>query len=183
MDALVMCGGRGSRFEADIEKPLFEIGDAPMIDRVLEALNGSRVDTVYRVTSDFAPATRAYVGGPSIETAGDGYVEDLREAMEAVELPVLTVAADLPLLDREIIDIVLDRFDGDSLTVVVPTALKQRLGLQPETERDLDGRSVTPTGLNVVGSSDAEQQYLTYDVRVALNVNRRPEATIAEELL
>lgn len=183
MDALVMCGGSGSRFEADTEKPLFEVGGVPMVDRVVTALERSRLDTVYRVTSNLAPETRAHVGAPSIETPGDGYVDDLRVAIDQVGSPVLTVAADLPLLDREIIDIVLDRFDGDSLTVVVPTALKRQLGLGVDRGRELNGRQITPTGVNIVGGGDTERHYLTYDVRVAVNVNRPSEAAIAEELL
>ncbi len=183
MDALVMCGGRGTRLESAVEKPLFEVGDVPMVDRVIQALERSRIDTVHRITSSLAPATREHVGEPTIDTPGEGYVEDLNVAIEAISLPVLTVAADLPLLDAEIIDIVIDRFDGDSLTVVVPTALKRRLGLEAERKRDVNGRVVSPTGVNVVGRGEAERHYLSYDVRVAVNVNRRSDAAIAEALL
>ncbi|WP_394348666.1 NTP transferase domain-containing protein [Halovivax sp.] len=60
MDTLVMCGGRGTRLDAEVEKPLFEVGDRPMIDRVLDALSADEVGT-----------------------------------------PLLTVAADLPLIEPE----------------------------------------------------------------------------------
>lgn len=178
-----MCGGRGSRFEPAIEKPLFEVGDIPMVDRVIEALRRSDVETVYAVTSPMAPNTRAHVDGPSIETPGDGYVEDLRVAIDQVELPVLTVAADLPLLDETVVADVLAHHDVGSLSVVVPTALKRLLDVDFADDAAMGDRHVAPTGVNVVGAAAGEDQYLTYDARVAVNVNRRSDATIAEQLL
>ena len=183
MDALVMCGGRGSRFEAAIEKPLVEVDGVPMVDRVIQALDGSAVDTVYAVTSPQAPDTGAHVDVATIETPGDGYVDDLRIAIDRVGHPVLTAAADLPLLAPDVIDPFLHRYEGQSLSLVVPTALKRRLGLAVDTLTEWEGRTVIPTGVNVVAGSNGDRYVLTYDVRVAVNVNRESEVAIAEDLL
>ena len=86
-----MCGGRGTRLNRG-EKPLVEVGGDPMVDRVLAALEGSRVDRVHAVTSPYVPETAAHLDGrvPCIEAAGEGYVADLAEALGAVDGPVLS---------------------------------------------------------------------------------------------
>ena len=119
----------------------------------------------------------------AIETPGDGYVPDLGRALRRVETPVLTVAADLPLLTGEVVDAVLEAHDQGPLTVCVPVALKRRLGLSlDETRLAADGRTLVPSGLNVVADG-AESRFVTDDVRLAVNVNRPGDARIAEALL
>jgi adenosylcobinamide-phosphate guanylyltransferase len=179
-----MCGGRGTRLDTDVEKPLFRVGGVPMVDRVLEALAESSIDTAYAVTSPAAPETRAHVDAPCIDTPGEGYVADLNAALadERVSRPVLTVAADLPLLDGEILDRVVDAHDTGSLSVLVPAARKRELGVSDDTTFERDGCDVAPTGVNVVGES-GDHAWLTDDVRVAVNVNTLVDARIAEQYL
>ena len=149
MNAIVLCGGRGSRLRADgieTEKPLVEVCGQQMLGRVHRALAGSRVGTIHAAVSPEAPETREYARerfDSVVETAGEGYVADLETALDAVGRPVLTVAADLPLLVPGVVDRVLSvaeraGTDGDgdlgsdvslpSITVCVPTAVKRRLG-------------------------------------------------------
>ena len=215
-----MCGGPGTRLEADVEKPLFEIGDETMVDRVRRALAGSRIDRTHAVVSPHTPDTRDHLEEtlPLIETSGKGYVTDLDAALDRVDTPVLTVAADLPLLDPAVVDRVLDAYDrlvgSVSMTVVVPAALKDRLDASCDTvvpaedvpvafdDRGGAGGDWTgtddgfacdlaPTGINVV--ADAQRStgepeetentmYLSYDARLAVNVNRQSDATLAEAL-
>jgi adenosylcobinamide-phosphate guanylyltransferase len=185
MDALLMCGGQGTRLDRG-EKPLFEIAGEPMVDRVLAALEGSRIETVHAVTSPRAPGTAEHLSGrvPRIETAGEGYVADLTTALERVELPVLTVVADLPLLAGELLDRALEAHDTGSLTVCVPTALKDALGVSADTTRAHGGHELAPTGLNVVGADEAAEEslHVSYDARLAVNVNRPADADVAEVL-
>lgn len=183
MDALVMCGGRGSRYDAEIEKPLVQVGGVPMVDRVIEALHGSAVGTVYAVTSPQAPDTGAHVDVATIETPGNGYVDDLRVAIDRIGQPVLTAAADLPLLAPDVIDTFLDQFEGQSLSLVVPAALKRRLGLDVENQTRWEGRTVTPTGVNIVARSNGDRFVLTYDIRPAVNVNHESDVAIAEDFI
>ena len=176
-----MCGGRGTRLDCG-EKPLFEVGGDPMVDRVLAALGESRVDRIYAVTSPHVPETTAHLDGrvPCIEAAGEGYVADLTAALDRVDPPVLTVVADLPLLSAEVIDRTLAAHAGGSLTVCVPTALKEALGVSADATRERDGRRLSPTGLNVVG--DDERVRVSHDARLAVNVNRPADAEVAEVL-
>ena len=179
-----MCGGRGTRLDSDREKPLFSVGGVPMVDRVLGALADSAVDGVFAATSPAAPETRAHVDVPCIETPGDGYVADLDAALSDDRLarPVVTVAADLPLLDGESLDRVLAAHDGGSLSVLVPAARKRELGVTDDTTFEREGREVAPTGVNVVGES-GDDVWVTEDYRVAVNVNTLTDARIAETLL
>jgi len=173
-----MCGGRGTRLDSDAEKPLFRTAGRPLVDYVRDALAESRVDTTHAVVSPHAPETRAHVEDalPVVVTPGEGYVADLSTALEAVETPVLTVAADLPLLDGEVVDTVLDAADG-STSVRVPAALKEALGAS------VDGEGAwVPTGVNVV-ADDEDAAFRSYDARLAVNVNRRSDAALAERLL
>ncbi len=156
-----------------------------MVDRVRAALEASRIATTHAVVSPNAPATRAHLAEHStIETAGEGYVADLRAALDAgpVSQPVLTVAADLPLLDGPAIDAVLDAHGRGSLTVVVPAARKRQLGVSVAESSTVADETLVPAGLNVVGEG-TERRHVTDDRRLAVNVNRLADAHVAEGLL
>ncbi|RKD98175.1 NTP transferase domain-containing protein [Halopiger aswanensis] len=187
-----MCGGKGTRLESPHEKPLHPIGGTPMVDRVVAALAESRVETISVAVSPNAPETRAHLERAArerealttVETPGEGYVTDLMQVLERddVSTPILTVAADLPLLEAPVVDRVLARHrDSDrSRTVCVPVALKRRLGVSVDAR--LESRShLAPTGLNVVGDADADSIDIHYDPRLAVNVNRLEDARIAAE--
>jgi len=184
MDALVMCGGRGTRLDTEDEKPLFRVGGVAMIDRVVSALEASAAERIFAATSPDAPDTQSHLDVPCIETPGEGYVADLDAALAADRLtqPVLTVAADLPLLDGEIVDRVLGEHSDGSLTVLVPAALKRDLGVSDDTTFESAGCEVAPTGVNVVGAGP-DDAWLTRDRRVAVNVNTLADARVAEQWL
>lgn len=184
MNALVMCGGRGTRLDTEVEKPLFQVAGVPMVDRVIGALHDSSVERIIAATSPNAPETRGHLDVPCIETPGEGYVADLDRALvdDRLSRPVLTVAADLPLLDGEIVDQVLNKHSGGSLTVLVPASLKRGLGVSDDTTFENGGREVAPTGINVVGDGP-ESAWLARDHRVAVNVNTLADARVAEQWL
>ncbi|MEF8786875.1 MAG: NTP transferase domain-containing protein [Haloarculaceae archaeon] len=175
-----MCGGDGTRLATDREKPLFPIAGTPMVERVRQALADSKVDRVFAVTSPATPETAATLDCPTLETPGAGYVADLDRALadDRVARPVLTVAADLPLLDGKAVDAVVDAASG-SLTVVVPVGRKRALGLSVDTQFRYRGRAVTPAGINVVDSVD-DEVWVRRDPGYAVNVNRRADARRAE---
>lgn len=180
-----MAGGRGTRLDAPVEKPLFEVAGRPMVDRVLDALEASRVESVRAAVSPHVPETRRHLiarSTPLVETPGEGYVEDLGHALADLETPVLTVVADLPLLDAAVVDRVLDAHEGGSMTVCVPVALKERLGASVDLTIERDGRAVAPAGINIVSGADEDRVSVIEDERLAVNVNRRADARVAERL-
>ncbi|MFB6086182.1 MAG: NTP transferase domain-containing protein [Halodesulfurarchaeum sp.] len=177
-----MCGGRGKRLEFDGEKPLYEIDGEPMIDRVIDALQASRIEEILAVGSPHVPGTMAHVEVPAIEGVGEGYVSDLLVALESVEKPVLTVGADLPLLDGSAVDWVLDRYETGSAMVAVPAERKTELGVSIDETTAPDGQPVVPSGVNVVGDPEPEHTLMSTDPRFAVNVNRPRDARIATHL-
>ena len=176
-----MCGGAGTRLDRG-EKPRFEVAGVAMVDRVVSALESSRVETIYGVTSPQTPETTRRLEGrvPVVEAGGEGYVSDLTAALERVDRPVLTVAADIPLLRPEVVDRTIEGYDGGALTVCVPAALKRRLGVSVDTTRTHGGHELAPTGLNVVGAGDDETVRVSFDAGLAINVNRPGDAAVAE---
>lgn len=179
-----MCGGRGSRLDSDDEKPLVEVDGTPMVDRIVAALEDSSVERIFAVTSPPAPETADHVDLPTVETSGEGYVQDLQTALEdsRIEVPVLTVAADVPLIDAAVVDDVLDRWERGSLTVAVPVETKRNLGVSVDSSFDNQDREVAPTGLNVVGG-DPERVLVCDDERLAVNVNREDDLRVARRLV
>jgi adenosylcobinamide-phosphate guanylyltransferase len=182
-----MCGGQGTRLNSESEKPLYPIAGVTMVDRVLAALDASAAETVFAAVSPNTPATAARLAGrdatPVIETPGNGYVNDLLTALDhpEIEPPVLTVAADLPLLAAPVVDRVLANHGTEtaSRTVCVPVSLKRRLGISVDTRLE-NAPHLAPTGVNVVGSSTRSMTHVSYDPRLAVNVNRLEDARLAE---
>lgn len=186
-----MCGGQGSRLESEVEKPLYSIAGVPMVDRVCGALADSTVESIYAVVSPQAPETQAHLARSetvhTIETPGSGYVSDLQTALGDARLstPVLTVAADLPLLEAATVDRICERYarqaGGGSMTVCVPVARKRQLGVSVDTTV-FGAPHLAPTGLNIVGGK-TEMKAIQYDSRLAVNVNRLEDARRARALL
>ncbi|GAB6878870.1 NTP transferase domain-containing protein [Halorubrum gandharaense] len=211
-DAVLLCGGRGTRLAdagEDAEKPLVRVGGRPMVARVLDALSGSRVNRVHAVTAPDAPETAEYLrtrwkagewedlAVELVSGTGEGYVADLGRGLEAAcgdataEKPqpaALTVVADLPLLRPRDIDDVLSAWQDrsePSLTVCVPAATKRALGVSVDTAFTHHGESVAPSGLNVVGGkseSDADATVVWSRRSLAVNVNRPADLDAARRL-
>lgn len=173
-----MCGGRGTRLDAGVEKPLFQIDGTPMVERVRDALAASSVDRIYGVTSPATPETARLLDCPTIETPGEGYVADLDSALadERISRPVLTVAADLPALDAAAVDAVVEAAER-ALTVAVPVGRKRALGFSVDATIRHRGTLVAPAGINVVGGGNELAR--TRDWRFATNVNRPADARAA----
>ena len=179
-----MAGGRGTRLDTDGEKPLFPLAGRPLIDHVLDALDASGVASVVVATSPSTPETAAHVSVPTVETPGEGYVADLDAALadDRLARPTLTVAADLPLLTGAVLDRLSRAHESGSLTVAVPAARKHELGVSVDTTFDHDGRTVAPTGVNVVGG-DPSRTLVVDEPRLAVNVNRPCDAAVARAWL
>ncbi len=107
MIGLVMAGGRGSRMEfPSIEKLLLEY-EKPVIFHVIDSLNDSHCfSKVFAATSPNSPDTKfelERIGVQTLDTQGNGYVNDLNFLLQKMDGFVFVVSGDLPLLDEEII--------------------------------------------------------------------------------
>lgn len=194
MDALVMAGGKGIRMGGG-EKPMMPLLGKPMISYVLDALYGScSINKIHVAVSPDVPMTTEYVKKDEklslVMTPGSGYIEDMGYALRALGLfePVLVVAADLPLLRGDIIDLVVSMYKKcgkEALSVRVDAGIAH----DPGDLILLDtGAPTIPAGINVVHGAHMdraqdEHALIVKDPALAVNVNYRKDLTYCEHLL
>lgn len=192
--AVIMAGGKGTRMGLECEKPLVKIGGLPMIQYVLEALEGAEaVDDLVILTSTNTPKTEKFLQGKNLkvfQTPGKGYVEDLRyfigeQCSQEQDKVLLTITADMPLVTSEIIDEVLGEYmkcEKPAMCVAVPVEVFAEHGLKPTFLIE----DLVPSGLNILRSINKQQNeeiLVMAKVELALNINSCRDIIVLEELL
>ena len=138
--ALIMAGGKGTRMKLDVEKPLVEVNGKPLVQYVVDALkNTDKISNILVATSKNTPRTESFLkeqGIDTIKTPGDGYVQDLGFIISNFELDdiLLTITADLPLVNSDIISHVLEEYeksDKPAMSVLVPIHVFDKYGIKP----------------------------------------------------
>jgi len=195
--ALVMAGGKGTRIKTEEEKPLLKVNGKPLIEYVLNALKGARrVNEIIVAVSPHTPKTAIIAKRFSVrvlKTPGKDWCLDVQYAVRELQLDaVLTIAADLPLITSELIEDLLECYERcgkPALTVAVPLETCKRLGLSADYIFKVKGKSVVPTGIDVIngkriGEGMLEEEFLIIDdKRIAVNVNTFRDLKIAEFML
>ena len=196
--ALVMAGGKGTRMRISQEKPLIQVCGKPVIEYVLAALKeAKKIGSIIVATSSCTPKTTQLMkqlGVQVIETPGKDYVSDMGYAVQTLKLGIfLAIAADLPLVNGEMIDAIVDRYERcgkPALTVAVPLETKAKLGMCIEYSFKTDNKDVVPVGINVIdgrkryGDEWLDQDiYLMENQELAVNINTVQELQLAERLL
>jgi adenosylcobinamide-phosphate guanylyltransferase len=211
MHALVMAGGKGTRMNARCEKPLLNINGKPMISYVLNALIDSKCfNYVWVAVSKNTVNTKAYLNEHYrsvmvIDTPAIDYVYDLNYALTYISNhmynaePILITAADLPLLDSNIVKYIIDMYEHYSskkdawIVIVVSTKLLRYT--QVSSKLQVNGMDKYYSGISIVNprvldniiynthNSIKEEYMLIDDVRVAVNVNTMNDLKLAEMML
>jgi len=181
MDAVVMCGGRGTRLGTQMEKPLVEIGGHPMIAHVIAACQIDPIERVLLAASAHTPMTRSWARAqdlPVIDTPGAGYVEDLGVVMADLDRPVLTITADIPGVAPRHLRRLLRKHgvSGSAVTAVTPIGVKRWLGCSVAPRYEV--AEVVPIGLNILDQTPAVSLLLC-DPAVSVNVNTMTDLQIA----
>lgn len=194
--AIVMSGGRGTRLNLPVEKPLFKLYKKPLIKYLLENLDESKyVDKVVIATSPHTPKTKDYVCQLEndlmiLDTPGDNYLDDLSFILEFFESKskddtLLFINADLPLISSDIIDYTLETYlstESDALSVLVPVNIFEELDLEYSYEFD----GLVPSGLNILRSENIVQDEYNLIIakkELAINVNTIKDAKVAKKFL
>ncbi len=210
MHALVMAGGKGTRMNSRCEKPLLNINGKPMISYVLNALIDSKcLNHVWVAVSKNTVNTKIYLNEyyrsvRIIDTPAIDYVYDLNYALTYISNhmynaaePILITAADLPLLDCDIVKYIIDMYEYYSkkdvwVVVVVSTKL---LRYQVSSKLQVNGMDKYYSGISIVNprvldniiynthNSIKEEYMLIDDVRIAVNVNTMNDLKLAEMML
>jgi len=193
--ALIMAGGKATRMQGAIEKPLLKVSDRPMIQRVIEALKKST--SVNRIIVAVTPRTRETaqivhtLGVEVTETDGAGYEQDMRQAIKSRGLgDVVVVAADLPFLAPTIVDEAVNRYLAGSkpaLMVAAPAELYEKFGLKASYIFNCEGQQVAPVGLNVIDGTRIDEErleetiFVIRDGDMVFNVNTQVDLESARK--
>ncbi len=190
-----MAGGKATRMKSNVEKPLLKIGDKTMLERVLSALDQSKlVDQVVVAVSANTPHTAlaaVKLRRRIVETPGDGYGPDMQYTIKKLRLgETLTVSADLPFLTGDIVDKAIDSFRRSgkpALSVMAPVTTFEEMGLKPEYVFEIGGRKLAPIGLNLLDGTgidepELDQAVLELDSRdLTMNVNAPSDYEFARQ--
>lgn len=196
--AAVMCGGRASRMQGVIEKPLLKVNGIAMVERVILALVSSdRFDRIVAAVSPNTPKTKELLkskGIEIIETSGEGYSNDLSYLLSKLKPQrVMVVPSDLPLLNSQIVSEILDAIDnssstkehGPAISIVLEKGFVERTGAKPSIVQDQYCHSgITIFNTMSVGTKPVEEYYWVMNRKeIALNVNTKKELELAKKLL
>ncbi|TET28590.1 MAG: nucleotidyltransferase [Candidatus Bathyarchaeum sp.] len=185
--ALIMAGGKGTRFGGDTEKPMAKFMGKPLIKRVIEATKESKKITgIYVAVTAYSPKTAQEAAKASvkvIETNGQGYHADVQQAIQEANLtgPVLIISADLPLLNGEFLDEIIEEYKESgkpALTVMIPEEAFREYGLSAVSLYEHEGKMYAVSGINIIDGQrileEQEQEVIT---------SKRPEAVFTANSL
>jgi GTP:adenosylcobinamide-phosphate guanylyltransferase len=206
MIAVIMCGGKGSRFitQENIEKPLACIRGKTLIETVLHAvILSGQFSRILCVSSPCSPYTtqllkRNYRTDNKIEVMvsdGQGFSKDLSKALNsAPEQKVFTFPSDLALLDSDTVRILTARctpsIQNTCIAAVAERSFASSVGINCSTFFTVDDKEYCYTGVcgfylgTSVPDKPIEEFYsIVNEVRLIVNINTAKDLGLAEELL
>ena len=187
MIGLVMAGGKGSRMEFPAPEKLLLEYEKPIIFHVIDSLNDSYCfSKVFAATSSNSPNTKfelEQIGIETLDTSGDGYVNDLNFLLQKMDGSVFVVSGDLPLLDKEIIQ-KLVKFNTESIwtSFLVSKKFLNSLGLESNLLINYGDIDCVHTGISIINADkiqnldQVKENYIILDdKRIAFNLNRKKD--------
>jgi len=178
--ALIMAGGKGTRFGGDTEKPMAKFNGKPLIRRVIEAAKESqKIIEIYVAVTAHSPKTEQEVTKASvkvIETDGQGYHADVQQAVKDANItsPVMIISADLPLLNGEFLDEIIDTYEElgkPALTVLIPEEALIKHGMSAVSHYEHEGKTYAVSGINII-----DGQRILEEQEQEVVVSSKPEA-------
>jgi GTP:adenosylcobinamide-phosphate guanylyltransferase len=192
-----MCGGRASRMKKTrMEKPLLKVDGVAMVERIISALAVSdRFDRIVAAISPNTPKTNEFLkskGIETIETAGEGYSQDLSQLLSKLKpQKVIVVPGDIPLLNsnliNEILNYISDRQEHEpAISIIIEKRFVERIGVKPSiiVLDQYCHSGITIFNTMAVGTEPVKEHYLVMNRKeIALNVNTKEELELTEKLL
>ena len=187
MIGLVMAGGRGSRMEFPAPEKLLLEYEKPIIFHVIDSLNDSHCfSKVFAATSQNSPDTKYELeqrGIETLDTQGNGYVNDLNFLLQKMDGFVFVVSGDLPLLDEAIIQKLIELNSGNVWTsFLVSKKFLNYLGLKSNLLINYDNIDCVHTGISIVNADKIqnldpvkENYIILDDKRIAFNLNTKKD--------
>jgi adenosylcobinamide-phosphate guanylyltransferase len=192
--AIILAGGKSSRMRRTAieprEKALISIGahgkENRLIELVVASVKDSAVDDFLVAVTKSTPRTAAYselMEYKTLETPGDGYVEDLWFLLARYP-EFVSVVCDAPFVKSEHINAVIEAYHVNrvSITGAVPLDLMPQ-GVTPGHVFEYKGQILVSCGLNVVTTSVDSIPFVFTEPRLAINVNTDEELRVARSML
>jgi len=187
MIGLVMAGGKGIRMNLDNEKLLLKY-KKPVILHVIDSLKNSNCfSKILAITSSNSPKTKKLLQENNVETfdtPGISYVQDLNLALKTIDDKVLVTSGDLPLLDKQVIQKIVNQFDSQNIwtSILVTNKFLTTIGIKSNYSVNFDNQICHYTGISLVNSEkissleNLEENYVIInDKRVAFNLNTKQD--------
>ena len=188
MIGLVMAGGKGSRMEFPAPEKLLLEYEKPIIFHVIDSLNDSHCfSKVFAATSPNSPDTKRVLeerGIETLDTQGNGYVNDLNFLLQKMDGFVFVVSGDLPLLDEEIIQIMTEKFNSKNVwtSFLVSKKFLNSLGLESNLLINSGDIDCVHTGISIINADKIqnldpvkENYIILDDKRIAFNLNTKKD--------
>ncbi len=182
-----MAGGKGSRMEFPAPEKLLLEYEKPIIFHVIDSLNDSYCfSKVLAATSVNSPDTKYELekrGIETLDTEGNGYVNDLNFLLQKMDGSVFVVSGDLPLLDEEIIQKLVE-FNSENVwtSFLVSKEFLDSLGLESNLLVKHDSTECAYTGISIIDArkikkcdSIIENHIILNDKRIAFNLNTKKD--------
>lgn len=197
MEALINAGGKGTRLgHTSVEKPLQPVGGIPVIQHVIDAMQGaSGIDSILVSVSPHTLNTEKYLkerGIETIRTSGEDFMMDLRTSFTALEGDyVLTCPSDVPFVTPAIFDRTIYSFKPEmqSLIVMISADTVINKGITPSYTMDLNGKRWVLSGVTVMDrKATIEGKYLNEEYlftewgELAMNLNTQDELSLARKM-
>ena len=187
MIGLIMAGGKGTRMNLSDEKLLLQY-KKPLILHVVDSLNNSNCfSKILGITSFNSPKTKKLLEENNIETfdtPGIGYVEDLNSVLKTIDDDILVVSGDLPLLDGEIVQKIVDQYDPKKIwtSIIITNKFLTSLGLESDYSVKFNDQMCNYSGISLVNSKkilsleNLDENYIVLDdKRIAFNLNSKKD--------
>jgi len=206
MIAVIMCGGKGSRFitQDNIEKPLAHIRGQTLIETVLRAvILSGQFSRILCVSSPSSPHTTQLLEGKyrtvdKIEVMvaeGLGYSSDLSRALNSMRgQKVLTFPSDLALLNvvtvRKLVDKCTPSIHNTCIAAVAEKSFVSSVGLTCSSLVAIGSKEYCYTGVCgfYLGTSISEKPFKEFysivnELQLVANINTATDLGLAEHLL
>ena len=184
MMAVIMAGGKATRFGRHVEKGTLRVGDLTLLERALRALSAGGTDEVAVASSPHTPETgRAAedMGVDVVETSGLGYHDDILELLD-LHGRFLSLNVDVPFVNGRHVSKMLETYEGTSVAAVVRSEISLMAPERGSVGAGPGGQPNIWVGLNIV-TPDPQTALLEFDdPLLSVNINDDDDLAFADRL-
>jgi len=182
--AIIMAGGRSTRFRKPTEKATLSVGGLKLLERSANALNVEGIDDVIVATGSHTPDTESLamsLGIESVRTKGSGYHQDTIELL-GMYGNFVSLNVDVPFVSGHHVRRLLAACRNESLSVVTPASEALVRPDRDSVMKDVEGADTIWVGLNFVTADPRTGFLVLDDPLLSVNINTETDLEFAEKL-